>query len=103
MKQNYARTFAPAMNRVRYRLWDACRNDGLQVPTQIVWASHDPATSRESASVLFTAISGRQKASQMHIINRSGSFPFREQLAAFHHIVASFADGVLEERSQAMA
>lgn len=96
MKENYARIFAPSMNRVRYRLWDACRNDGLQVPTQIVWASHDPATSRESGSVLFNAIAGRQKAAQMHVINRSGSFPFREQAAAFHHIVASFGAGALE-------
>jgi 2-hydroxy-6-oxonona-2,4-dienedioate hydrolase len=100
MKLNYARTFAPSMNRIRYRLWDACRNEGLKVPTQIVWASHDPATSRESGMVLFNAIAGRQKSAQMHVINRSGSFPFREQVAAFHHIVASFADGVLKETSQ---
>lgn len=99
MKENYARTFVPSMNRVRYRLWNACRNDGLRVPTQIVWASHDPATSRESGWVLFNAISGRQKASQMHVINRSGSFPFREQPAAFHHVVTSFADGARTERS----
>jgi pimeloyl-ACP methyl ester carboxylesterase len=101
MTSHYADTFAPSMSRVRYRLWDACRNDGLQVPTQIVWASHDPATSREHAMVLFDAIAGRQKASQMHVINRSGSFPFREQEAAFHHIVAAFQEGVLEERGAA--
>jgi pimeloyl-ACP methyl ester carboxylesterase len=98
MKSNYARAFAPSMNRVRYRLWDACRNAGLQVPTQIVWASHDPATSREQAMVLFNAIAGRQKAAQLHVINRSGSFPFREQAAAFHHIVAAFQEGVLKEQ-----
>jgi 2-hydroxy-6-oxonona-2,4-dienedioate hydrolase len=101
MKSHYAGMFAPSMNRVRYRLWDACRNNGLQVPTQIVWASHDPATSREQGMVLFDAIAGRQKALQMHVINRSGSFPFREQAAAFHHIVGSFQDGVLKERCAA--
>ena len=101
MKENYARTFAPSMTRVRNRLWDACRNRGLQVPTQIVWASHDPATSRESGMVLFNAIAGQQQASQIHIVNRSGSFPFREQPAAFSHIVASFEDAILDQHSPA--
>ncbi|MGB7099862.1 MAG: hypothetical protein WBD95_14000 [Xanthobacteraceae bacterium] len=51
----------------------------VPVPTQIVWASHDPATTREAGFVLFDVISGKQKATQFHVINRAGSFPFREQ------------------------
>lgn len=94
MERNFAGVFSPSVARVRHRLWAACRNDGLAVPTQVVWASHDPATSIESGRVLFEAIASRQRATQMHIINRSGSFPFREQGDAFHYIVASFADGV---------
>jgi len=97
MNTSYAGVFAPSMNRARHRLWQACHNDGLQVPTQIVWASHDPATSREHAMVLFNAIASRQPATQLHVVNRSGSFPFREQPAAFVHIVAAFEEGVLRE------
>jgi hypothetical protein len=67
------------------------------VPTQIVWASHDPATSREQAYVLFKTISEKQTATQMHVINRSGSFPFREQPEAFHHVISAFQEGVRVE------
>lgn len=99
MSQSYARAFAPSMNRVRYRLWDACRRDGLQVPTQIVWANQDPTTPLEAGLVLFDAIARHQKTVQFQVINRSGHFPFREQSAAFHHIVASFEAGVAAETS----
>ena len=61
------------------RFRNVYRNKGLPVPTQIVWASHDPLTSREQAYVLFKAISEKQAATQMHVINRSGSFAFRER------------------------
>ena len=101
MARNYTAKFAPSMTRVRYRLWDACRGAGLQVPTQIVWANNDPATSLESGTVLFNMIAERQTACQMHVINRSGSFPFREQAAAFRHVISSFQDGVLIQTSQA--
>lgn len=89
---------APSMGKTRYQLWDACRNKGIPVPTQVVWASHDPATSREQAFVLFKTIAEKQTATQMHVINRCGSFPFREQPESFHHVVAAFQDGVLAER-----
>lgn len=90
-------TLSASMAKTRYRLWDACRNAGVPVPVQIVWASHDPATTREQAFVLFRTIASRQTATQMHLINRSGSFPFREQPESFHHIVSAFQDGVRAE------
>jgi 2-hydroxy-6-oxonona-2,4-dienedioate hydrolase len=88
---------AASMAKTRCALWDACRNKGIPVPTQIVWASHDPATTRDQAYVLFRTIAEKQTATHMHVINRSGSFPFREQPAAFHHVVSAFQDGVHAE------
>jgi pimeloyl-ACP methyl ester carboxylesterase len=67
---------------------------GLTVPTQIVWASHDPATSREAGYVLFKVIAEQQSAAQFHLINRAGSFIFREQPAEFRRVVAAFQDSV---------
>ena len=103
MKINFGKAFAPSVNRTKGQLWEICRNAGLPVPTQIVWASHDPATSREAGFVLFDVISAKQKAAQMHVINRAGSLPFREQAAAFHHIVASFGEGVRQEKAHLAA
>jgi len=103
MKTNFGKTFAPSMNRTKGQLWEACRNAGVAVPTQIVWASHDPATTRDAGLVLFDVISAKQKTTQFHVINRAGSLPFREQPAAFHHIVASFSEGVRQEKAQVAA
>jgi len=75
------------------RIWEALRK-GLTVPTQIVWASHDPTTTREAGYVLFKVIAEHQGAAQFHLINRAGSFVFREQPAEFTRVVAAFQDGV---------
>jgi pimeloyl-ACP methyl ester carboxylesterase len=75
------------------RIWEAVRK-GVTAPTQIVWASHDPTTTREAGYVLFKVIAERQGAAQFHLINRAGSFVFREQPAEFARIVAAFQNGV---------
>src|ERR1700728_3937985 len=76
MATHFAKSFAPSMNRTKARLWEVCRDAGVQVPTQVVWSNNDPATSRDAGFVLFDVICRRQKATQMHLINRAGSFPF---------------------------
>jgi pimeloyl-ACP methyl ester carboxylesterase len=103
MKGSLAKTFASSIGRTKGLLWETCRNAGVQVPTQIVWANNDSAAIREGGFVLFEAIAAKQKATHMHVINRAGSLPFREQPAAFHHIVASFGEGVRLEKPQAAA
>lgn len=97
MAKSSGSALASSMAKTRYALWDACRNKGVIVPMQIVWASHDPATSRDQAYVLFKTIAEKQTSTQMHVINRSGSFPFREQPESFHHIVGAFQSGVRAE------
>jgi 2-hydroxy-6-oxonona-2,4-dienedioate hydrolase len=99
MAEQGGRSFAPSVGKARYRLWEVCRNEGIKVPTQIVWASHDPLTSQEAGFVLFDVIAKKQSAAHFHLVNRSGSFPFREQPAAFHHIVSAFQDGAMAERA----
>ena len=78
---------------IKSRVWEALRN-GLSVPTQIVWGSQDSASTREAGYVLFKVIADRQRATQFHLINRAGSFPFREQPVEFSQLVAGFQDGV---------
>lgn len=52
-----------------------------------------------SIGLPFEAIAVRQPAAQYHLMNRSGALPFHEEPEAFHHIVASFQDGVAAERA----
>jgi 2-hydroxy-6-oxonona-2,4-dienedioate hydrolase len=100
-KTSSAKAFGASMSRTRSLLWETCRNAGVQVPVQIVWASHDPVTTREAGFVLFDTIAAKQRASQFHVINRAGSLVFREQPSAFHHVVASFGRGVRDEKAHA--
>lgn len=93
--------FAASMSRTRSQLWETCRSGGVQVPVQIVWASHDPTTTRQAGFVLFDAIGAKQRAAQFHVIARAGSLVFREQPSAFHHIVASFGRGIRSEKVRA--
>lgn len=92
------KAFAKSVGVTKYRLWETVRGDGIKVPTQFIWGSHDPAASREAGYVLFTAIARRQTACHFHVLNRAGSFPFREQPLAFHHVVRSFQSGIEASR-----
>ena len=82
------------INAVKGTIWEALRTQGLSVPTQLVWSSHDPLARREGGYVLFKIIAERQRATQFHLINRAGSFPFREQPEEFAQVVTSFQDGI---------
>jgi 2-hydroxy-6-oxonona-2,4-dienedioate hydrolase len=97
MREQNARVFMPGAAKTRYRLWEVCRGDGLKVPAQIVWGSHDPTVSREAGFVLFDNIARKQTATHFHVVNRAGNFPFREEPNVFHHMVSSFQAGVLAE------
>ena len=101
VKSGAMKSLAASMSRARSLLWETCRNAGVQVPVQAVWASHDPATTREAGFVLYDTIAAKQRAAQFHVINRAGSLAFREQPEAFHHIVASFGSGVRDEKARA--
>jgi pimeloyl-ACP methyl ester carboxylesterase len=97
----HQRGFASGVMRAKMRLWERLRGEGIAVPVQLVWATHDPTTSRERGMVLYDAIGKRQTATQFHMVNRAGNLVFREQPEAFHHVVTAFQDGVLAERAAA--
>jgi 2-hydroxy-6-oxonona-2,4-dienedioate hydrolase len=87
------------INAIKGKIWAALRTGGLQVPTQLVWSNHDPQASREAGYVLFKVIAEKQRATHFHLVNRAGSFPFREQPEEFGKIVAAFHDGIDVERA----
>jgi hypothetical protein len=48
------------------------------VSTQLVRSSYDPQALREGGDVLFEIIAEKPRA-HFHLVDRAGSFPFREQ------------------------
>jgi len=87
-------TFLASVTAAKTRLYQACREAGVTRPVQLVWGTHDPLTSRNHGMVLYQLIAQKQRAAHFHLLNRTGSFPFREEPEEFHHMVAAFHDGV---------
>jgi pimeloyl-ACP methyl ester carboxylesterase len=99
LRDEKARSRNYGINAVKGPIWESLRTSGLSVPTQLVWASHDLQAPREGGYVLFKIIAEKQRATMFQLINRAGSFPFREQPAQFARVVASFQDGIDLERA----
>lgn len=83
--------------RAKSRFFRVAREDGVKVPVQIVWAKNDPLVSVDHGVWLYRIIAARQRAAHFHLINRSGSFPFREQPEEFLRLLTAFQDGVTAE------
>jgi 2-hydroxy-6-oxonona-2,4-dienedioate hydrolase len=74
--------------------YTVCRDGAFPVPAQLIWGSHDPMISVEHGRVLYGIIAARQTATQFHLLNRTGNFPFREDRAAFDHVLGAFQTGL---------
>lgn len=85
---------ALSIARAKGRFYTVCRDGEFPVPAQLVWGANDPLTSVEHARVLYAIIAARQRATQLHVLNRTGNFPFREDRGAFDHVLAAFHDGL---------
>ncbi|MDT2021290.1 alpha/beta hydrolase [Methylocella sp. CPCC 101449] len=79
---------------VKGKMWAILRDKGIGVPTQLVWSDNDPLAARDGGNMLFRILAEKQYATYFHIINRAGSFAFREQPEIFAEIVGSFHDSV---------
>ena len=85
----------PSVTRAKGRFYELCRGAGIAVPVQVIWGSHDRLGSLDQGLWLYRLLAARQTAAHFHVINRVGSFPFREDPATFHQIVQSFCAAVL--------
>jgi pimeloyl-ACP methyl ester carboxylesterase len=89
-----ASEFTSSLAKAKARFYEVCRTDGIKVPCQVIWGSHDPLATLDHGLWLFRGVAQKQPASQFHVINRAGALPFREEPAAFHQIVAAFSDAL---------
>jgi pimeloyl-ACP methyl ester carboxylesterase len=63
----------------------------LQRPAQIVWGSNDRTATLDGGFDLFAMIAPHERRTQLHVINESGHFPFREHPEQFNALLAGFA------------
>jgi pimeloyl-ACP methyl ester carboxylesterase len=92
--ETYAEQFVPSLMKAKSRLYEVCRTEGIKAPCQVIWGSHDPLATFDQGLWLFRGIAQKQRVAQFHVINRTGALPFREEPAAFHHVVSAFSEGL---------
>ena len=96
----FRKIFVPSVGKAKARFFELARTAGMPVPVQVVWATDDPLTTAEHGLWVFRLVAARQRATQLHLVNRAGSFLFREQPAQFHQLVAAFQDGLQREHNR---
>jgi pimeloyl-ACP methyl ester carboxylesterase len=90
----YADQFVPSLAKAKSRFYEVCRTEGVKVPCQVIWGSHDPLSTFDHGVWLFRGIAQKQRVTQFHVINRAGALPFREEPAAFRQVLEAFSDAV---------
>jgi len=91
-----ADAFHTSVTQARLRFFERCRGDGFQLPVQVIAGSHDPLGTLDQTLWQFRLVAARQVATQMHVINRAGALPFRDQPVEFVDVVAAFAEAVAD-------
>ncbi|MBL0422953.1 alpha/beta hydrolase [Ramlibacter sp. AW1] len=99
----YARQFAGSATRAKFRFFQLARGEGLQVPVQVIAGMQDPLVGTAHMLSLFRIAGDKQPLAQFHIVNRAGSFPFREQPEEFMRVVQAFVDGLETEQANLAA
>jgi pimeloyl-ACP methyl ester carboxylesterase len=92
--QTYESEFVPSLMKAKSRLYEVCRTEGVKVPCQVIWGSHDPLGTFDQGLWLFRGLAQKQRVSQFHVINRAGALAFREEPTAFFQVLNAFADGL---------
>jgi pimeloyl-ACP methyl ester carboxylesterase len=86
----YERQVLPDIAQLRLNNFARWRDEGLDVPIQVIWGLQNPMSPIHYARTLYGIISARVKVCQLHLINRAGYFSFREQPAVFNELVRGF-------------
>lgn len=63
---------------------------GSPVPTLLTWGRDDPLAPLELGIDLFGLVSEETAATELHVFNRCGHFPYREYPDAFNDVVLGF-------------
>ncbi len=99
----FARSFMASVTKTKFRFYQLAREAGIAVPVQIIAGQNDPLLTTDYPLSLFRIVGQKQRNAQFHIINRAGSFPFRDQPEEFHRLICSFEDGLLKQAQREAA
>lgn len=82
--------FLPQLAREKRETLQWISEGRLQRPTQVIWGFNDRTAVIERGIELFQLFAAHERQTQMHVINQSGHFPFREHPERFNSLLAGF-------------
>ena len=83
----------PSMNRHHDEVLAKIDERGVPVPTILIWGFNDKSAPLPLAHSLFGRIAPRTPRAELHVLNGSGHYSFREQYEGFNRSVTSFCLG----------
>lgn len=85
-----ARLFLPLLARQKGETLQWLAEGRLQRPVQVIWGANDRTAALEGGIELFDMLARHERRAQLHVINESGHFPFREHPHRFNALLARF-------------
>ncbi len=84
----------PSLNVRREETLRVFDEHGLAVPTLVLWSRDDPSAPLRLGYALYERIAAKTADARLHVLNRSGHYPFRDRPTSFVAAVASFVESV---------
>ena len=82
--------FLPELAREKRETLQWLAEGRLQRPTQIIWGFDDRTATIDRGLELFRILAQHERRTQLHVINQSGHFPFREHPQRFNALLSRF-------------
>jgi 2-hydroxy-6-oxonona-2,4-dienedioate hydrolase len=89
-----ASQFGPKLLAERLDLLDRLTLRPVQRPVLVYWGYNDPVAPIEMGLKLYDMTAKHQFRTQMHTVNKTGYFSFRERPDEFNRVVCEFVEGV---------
>jgi 2-hydroxy-6-oxonona-2,4-dienedioate hydrolase len=86
----YRSPFLDHLTRQKANTFELIRARGMQKPTLVIWSFNDPTAVLERGQALFQMIAHKEPRSQMHVLNKSGHFIYREHPREFNAVLQSW-------------
>jgi 2-hydroxy-6-oxonona-2,4-dienedioate hydrolase len=84
------RLFLPELAREKRETLQWLGEGRLQRPVQVIWGYDDRTAVLERGLELFRILARHERRATLHVINRSGHFPFREHPSRFNALLGKF-------------
>lgn len=83
--------YQPNIARARQDVLARIDRQGMPVRTLVIWGCNDPSAPLAEVGIpLYKRICATTPDTEMHVFNRSGHYPFREQARAFNRLLADW-------------